>query len=160
MATPTIAKLKADNPNLEISILGLGKTEEKDFNTRQFFENNPNVHKYYDSQLAYHPTYWDHTAFNQKDLLLIQKDFQDLREQESTSFDSIVVVTLQSDYDKHRIDRFAWACQTSLDYNEKEMRIYPTDDEVLQATRVFENTKYEISQSHNQRRTGTDNFCA
>ena len=33
MATPTIRALASQNPNLEISVMGLGKTQERDFKT-------------------------------------------------------------------------------------------------------------------------------
>lgn len=123
MATPTIAKLKSENPDLQISVMGLGITKERDFKTRQFFENNPNVHAYYDSSIDHHPTWWDARACDALDLPIITKDIQQL--QQMTSFDTITIVTLQSDYEKHKIDRFALACGVELSDNEKQMRVYP-----------------------------------
>ena len=112
MATPTIRALASQNPDLEISVMGLGQTEERDFKTREVFENNPFVHRYYDSSIQWHPTYWEQETFHQRDLPVIEKDLNAI--QQLTRFDDVIIVTLQSDYKKHRIDRFANACEVEL----------------------------------------------
>ena len=129
MLTPTLAKLKQENIYLEISVMGLGKTKEKDFKTHEYFKNNPNVHAYYDSNIDCHPLYWDFPHFNSVDLPFIQKDIDKIQEEYSTRFDKIIVVTLQSHYEQHRIERFAWACGTDLADDEKQMAVYPNDDD-------------------------------
>ena len=112
MATPTIRALASQNPNLEISVMGLGKTQERDFKTREFFENNPFVHRYYDSSIDSHPVYWDAETFHNRDLPRLHKDLEQI--QQLTRFDEIIITTLQSDYQKHKIDRFADACGVEL----------------------------------------------
>ena len=120
MATPTIRGKQAQNPNLEISVMGLGKTNEKDFKTREFFENNPFVHRYYDSSIDHHPVYWDEETFYNRELPIIHKDLE--RIQQLTRFDEVIIVTLRSDYKKHRIDRFAEACGVEL--SDKRMQVF------------------------------------
>ena len=120
MATPTIRALASQNPNLEISVMGLGKTQERDFKTREFFENNPCVHRYYDSSIDSHPVYWDAETFHNRDLPILHKDLE--RIQQLTRFDEIIITTLQSDYQKHKIDRFADACGVEL--SEKRTDIF------------------------------------
>ena len=112
MATPTIRALALQNPDLEISVMGLGQTEERDFKTHEIFENNPFVHRYYDSSIDWHPVYWEEETFHTRDLPVIEKDLQQI--QQLTRFDDVIIVTLQSDYKKHRIDRFANACEVEL----------------------------------------------
>ena len=119
MATPTIRALALQNPDLEISVMGLGQTEERDFKTHEIFENNPFVHKYYDSSIDWHPVYWEPETFRTRDLPVIEKDLQQI--QQLTRFDDVIIVTLQSDYKKHRIDRFANACEVEL--TDKRMQI-------------------------------------
>ena len=122
MATPTIRALALQNPDLEISVMGLGQTEERDFKTHEIFENNPFVHKYYDSSIDWHPTYWEQETFHTRDLPVIEKDLQQI--QQLTRFDDVIIVTLQSDYKKHRIDRFANACEVEL--TDKRMQVFST----------------------------------
>ena len=112
MATPTIRALASQNPNLEISVMGLGKTQERDFKTGEFFKNNPCVHRYYDSSIDSHPVYWDAETFHNRDLPRLHKDLEQI--QQLTRFDEIIITTLQSDYQKHKIDRFADACGVEL----------------------------------------------
>ena len=123
MATPTIRALALHNPDLEISVMGLGQTEERDFKTSEIFENNPFVHKYYDSSIDWHPVYWEEETFHTRDLPVIEKDLNDI--QQLTRFDEVVIVTLRSDYKKHRIDRFANACEVEL--TDKRMQVFPTE---------------------------------
>ena len=123
MATPTIRALALQNPDLEISVMGLGQTEERDFKTHEIFENNPFVHKYYDSSIDRHPVYWEEETFLTRDLPVIEKDLNDI--QQLTRFDEVVIVTLRSDYKKHRIDRFANACEVEL--TDKQMQVFPTE---------------------------------
>ena len=122
MATPTIRALASQNPNLEISVMGLGKTQERDFKTREFFENNPCVHRYYDSSIDSHPVYWDAETFHNRDLPRLHKDLEQI--QQLTRFDEIIITTLQSDYQKHKIDRFADACGVEL--TEKRLNVFTT----------------------------------
>ena len=138
MLTPTLEKLKKVRPDLEISILGLGKTKDGDFKSHQYFENNPNVYQYYDSEIDYHPIYWNNEQFYSVDLPIIQKNIDRLQETHCTRFDEVIIITLQSDYEKHRIDRFAIACNTSLDDDEKEMQVYPLDEDWEWAVDVVE----------------------
>ena len=125
MATPTIRALASQNPNLEISVMGLGKTQERDFKTREFFENNPCVHRYYDSSIDSHPVYWDAETFHNRDLPRLHKDLEQI--QQLTRFDEIIITTLQSDYQKHKIDRFADACGVEL--TEKRLNVFTTLDD-------------------------------
>ena len=136
MATPMIAKLKKETPDLEISVLGLGKTKERDFRTREIFENNPDVHAYYDSEIDHHPTWWDEQTWKHVDLPIIHEDIRRL--QQLTCFDTISIVHLQSDWDHHRIDRFANACGIpSLTDAEKRMSIYSTISERYQTSQIL-----------------------
>ena len=135
MATPAIAKLKKDTPDLEISVMGLGKTKERDFRTRDFFENNPDVHAYYDSSIDHHPTWWDDATWQKEDNPVIWEDINQI--QQLTQFDVISIVALQSDFQKHRIDRFAEVCRTPLTAEEKRMRIYPTQKESQRACEIL-----------------------
>ena len=124
MATPTIRALASQNPNLEISVMGLGKTQERDFKTGEFFKNNPCVHRYYDSSIDSHPVYWDAETFHNRDLPRLHKDLEQI--QQLTRFDEIIITTLQSDYQKHKIDRFADACGVEL--SEKRMHVFDNVD--------------------------------
>ena len=133
MATPTIRALASQNPNLEISVMGLGKTNEKDFKTREFFENNPFVHRYYDSSIDHHPVYWDEETFYNSELPIIHKDLE--RIQQLTRFDEVVIVTLRSDYKKHRIDRFAEACGVEL--SDRRMCIFMGKEERIGTRRGY-----------------------
>ena len=138
MATPTIRALASQNPNLEISVMGLGKTNEKDFKTREFFENNPFVHRYYDSSIDHHPVYWDEETFYNRELPIIHKDLE--RIQQLTRFDEVIIVTLRSDYKKHRIDRFATACGVEL--SDKQMMVLHTLEDTNFNDNVFPKLEY------------------
>ena len=133
MATPTIRALALQNPDLEISVMGLGQTEERDFKTYEIFENNPFVHKYYDSSIDRHPVYWEEETFLTRDLPVIEKDLNDI--QQLTRFDEVVIVTLRSDYKKHRIDRFANACEVEL--TDKRMQVFCETKDDLWVSQLF-----------------------
>ena len=128
MLTPTVRQMKADNPDLEISIMGMEKTEQKDFKTHQIWENNPLIHQYYPSTIDHHPAWWDQGLFNQRSLPVIKHDLN--RIQQTTRFDDVIILTLQDD-DRtgHRIDRYARACGVELE--DRQMEMYTTIGEGL-----------------------------
>ena len=140
MATPTIRALASQNPHLEISVMGLGKTQERDFKTGEFFENNPFVHRYYDSSIDHHPVYWDAETFHNRDLPILHKDLEQI--QQLTRFDEIFITTLQSDYQKHKIDRFADACGVEL--LDKQMGYYlqTTEGSNFSGDTIFSQLEY------------------
>ena len=81
--------------------MGLGKTDERDFKTHEFFADNPFVHRYYDSARIDH-----HPRLLGRGNLLITETCRSLhkdlarRIQQLTRFDEIIIVTLRSDYTK------------------------------------------------------------
>lgn len=135
MATPMIAKLKQETPDLELSILGLGKTKERDFKSRQFFENNPHVDHYYDSAIDHHPTWWDEQTWRAVDMPVIEKDIQ--RIEQLTRFDKVSIINLQHNRLGHKIDRFAEACGVELADDEKRMQIFPTETDRVDTKRGY-----------------------
>lgn len=124
MATPAIKKLKDRNPQLQVSVLGLGQTKDRDFKTREIFENNPDVFRYYDSAIDHHPTWWDTENAQREDVPVIQKDIAAL--EQLTRFDEIRIITLQQNRELHRIESIARACGIEGDFN-RDMRLYPDD---------------------------------
>ena len=83
------------------------------------------MHRYYDSSIDSHPVYWDAETFHNRDLPRLHKDLEQI--QQLTRFDEIIITTLQSDYQKHKIDRFADACGVEL--TEKRLNVFTTLDD-------------------------------
>lgn len=122
MLTPTVEALKRKHPDLEISVMGLGQTNERYFATAEVWANNPNIERYYESRLDHHPAYWDDDLFLEQSKPVIDEDVRKLSQ--LTSFDDLVLVTLQEDRHKHRIDRLAE--QFSVELESRQMRLYPS----------------------------------
>jgi len=151
MATPTIEALKVGNPNLEISVMGLGVTGERDFKTREIFENNPHITATYDSSIDHHPTWWSEEQFNEIDVPIIQEDLR--RITQLTRFDQVLYITLQGNRHLHRIDRVA--ADFGLTLPHKQMRVYPTGSDRRWASRFLS----QINLTHGTRLASVHRFC-
>ena len=151
MATPTIEALKAVNPNMEISVMGLGETNERDFKTREIFENNPHITAYYDSSIDHHPTWWSEEQFNEVDVPIIQEDLR--RITQLTRFDKVLYITLQGNRHLHRIDRVA--ADFGLNLPNRQMRVYPSSSDRRWASRFLS----QINLTHGTKLASVHRFC-
>ena len=151
MATPTIEALKAVNPTLEISVMGLGETHERDFKTREIFDNSPNVIAYYDSSIDHHPTWWSEEQFNEIDVPIIQEDLR--RITQLTRFDRVLYITLQGNRHLHRIDRVA--ADFGLNLPNRQMRVYPIGADRRWASRFLS----QINLTHGTKLASVHRFC-
>ena len=153
MLTPTIRALKLENPSLEISVMGLGKIDERDFRTHEIWDNNPLIKRFYSSSIDHHPAWWDDKLMQDRDEPFLEKDIAQLLQ--LTRFDSIIKVTLQDNPEMHRIDRIAW--QFSLEKIDRQLELSPTEADCNWASGFLKTAP--ISIAHGTKIASVHRFC-
>ena len=96
MATPAIRELKKQNLEDNIYIAGFKYLPSEDV-----WKNNPNVTKYFELDIDFHPTYWAPEAF-ELEFAAIVKSTNKLIKEKKIQFDTVNVITLQTNKDLHR----------------------------------------------------------
>lgn len=136
MATPAIHKLKQQNSDLMISVMGLEETEERDFKTHEIFDDNPALWNYFSSKIDHHPTWWDRPNYESRTEPQFQKRLAELTN--ATQFDQVVIISLQGNWGKHRIDKIADTMNVKLQTpDDYQMRLYPGQKDRLWATKIY-----------------------
>ena len=69
MFTPTVRELKIANPKNEYSVMTLKKNI---LPCKQVWKNNPYIKEIIESEMDYHPRFWDPQAWHMADLPMIQ----------------------------------------------------------------------------------------
>ena len=131
MFTPTIRELKKKNPDNEYHVMIL---KEDLHPCKQVWENNPNITEIHESEIDYHPRFWDPQAWKQVDLPLIQGE---LTRRFGNQFDETHIITLQLQKEWHRIPRLAYEFGIQLD--DFDMDIYPTNIEKERIGKIWGN---------------------